>query len=158
MSNIAPSTASNALYLARCRASTHNESLCSRENAADLMGIDRGRLYRIEAGVNDPYPEEIVLMHGLYNDPKLPNWYCREKCPLGKDMPVVGDASLDRLTVRAIASLSNIKQVKKDLITITADGVISDDERPVLDDIIRNLDELNEINQNLKVWRERRDL
>lgn len=155
MSNIAPSTASNALYLARCRASTHNDTLASRENAADIMGIDRGRLYRIETGIADPYPEEIVLMADLYKAPELPNWYCREKCPLGDGVPVVGDASLDRLTVRAIASLSKIKQIKKDLVAITADGVISEDERPVLDDIIRDLDELNEINQNLKVWRER---
>ena len=155
MANIAPSTAVNALYLARCRASTHNESLHSRQNTADIIGIDRGRLYRIETGVNDPYPEEIVLMSDLYRAPELRSWYCREKCPLGDGVPVVRDASLDRLTVRAIASLSKIKQVKKDLICITADGVISEDERPVLDDIIRDLDELNEINQNLKVWREK---
>ncbi len=48
MANIAAKTASNIFYLARCNASTHNEQLSSREGAADIMSIDRGRLYRIE--------------------------------------------------------------------------------------------------------------
>lgn len=39
MSNIAAKTASNIFYQARCKASTHNEQLSSREGAADLMSM-----------------------------------------------------------------------------------------------------------------------
>ena len=67
MSNVAASTSSNIFYQARCKASTHNEQLRSRESAADYMLIDRGRLYRIESGLTNPYPEEVVLMADLYN-------------------------------------------------------------------------------------------
>lgn len=59
MSNITAKTASNRFYQARCTAAAHNDQLSSREGAADLMSIDRGRLYRIESGVADPYPEEV---------------------------------------------------------------------------------------------------
>lgn len=156
MPNIAPSTSTNAFYKARCAASTHNEQLKSREGAADIMSIDRGRLYRIERGVADPYPEEVHLMADLYGAPELRNWYCREKCPLGKNVPKVSaDVDLDRISIKAFSSLRKVSTVKDILLDIVADGVISQEEQPDLDQIIQVLDELNEINQNLKNWSEK---
>lgn len=67
MSNITAKTSSNVFYIARCEAAKHNEQLRSREGAADIMSIDRGRLYRIESGIANPYPDEIHLMADLYN-------------------------------------------------------------------------------------------
>lgn len=152
MANVASSTATNVLFMARCRASSHNEALGSRESAADIMGMDRGRLYRIETGIADPHPEEILLMADLYGDPKLMNWYCREKCPLGGDVPLIEDQTIEKLTVRALASLRKSEGVKDMLLDIMGDGIITDDELPALHEIIATLDELNEINQNLKNW------
>lgn len=152
MPNICDRTKANPFYQARLQASTHNEQLSSREGAADIMAIDRGRLYRIENGVADPYPEEVHLMADLYGAPELRNWYCRNKCPLGIDFPKIEDASLDRLTIRALASLRNVTEVKETLLGITADGIIDESEKPQLDEIIKRLDELNEINQSLKAW------
>lgn len=152
MSNIAAKTASNIFYQARCKASTHNEQLSSREGAADLMSIDRGRIYRIESGVADPYPEEVHLMADLYNAPELRNYYCTEICPLGCDMPKVGAVDLDRITIRALSSFKKISQTEKILLDITEDGIISDDERPAMQKVLENLGELEAITQNLKVW------
>jgi transcriptional regulator with XRE-family HTH domain len=155
MSNIASKTSTNVLYQARCAASAHNEQLKSRESTADIMSIDRGRLYRIESGVTDPYPEEIHMMADLYGAPELRNWYCRSKCPLGKNMPEVCDFSLDRISIRALSSLGKVGAVKEMLLSIVADGIISEDERPELEQIIAALDELNEVSQNLKNWAEK---
>ena len=83
MSNIASKTSSNVFYQARCEASTHNEQLKSREGAADIMSIDRGRLYRIESGIANPYPDEIHLMADLYNAPELEKFYWTGSCALG---------------------------------------------------------------------------
>ena len=152
MSNIAAKTASNIFYQARCKASTHNEQLSSREGAADLMSIDRGRIYRIESGVADPYPEEVHLMADLYNAPELRNYYCTEICPLGCDMPKVGAVDLDRITIRALSSFKKISQTEKILLDITEDGIISDDEKPAMQKVLENLGELEAITQNLKVW------
>lgn len=105
MSNITAKTSSNAFYQARCKASTHNEQLSSREGAADIMSIDRGRLYRIESGVTNPYPEEIHLMADLYNAPELRNYFCKNCCPLGEDVPEVSTSELDRITIKALSSL-----------------------------------------------------
>ena len=136
MSNIAAKTASNIFYQARCKASTHNEQLSNREGAADLMSIDRGRIYRIESGVADPYPEEVHLMADLYNAPELRNYYCTEICPLGCDMPKVGAVDLDRITIRALSSFKKISQTEKILLDITEDGIISDDERPAMQKVL----------------------
>lgn len=156
MPNITAKTSSNAFYQARCAASTHNEQLKSREGAADIMSIDRGRLYRIESGVADPYPEEVHLMADLYGAPELRNWYCRRKCPLGGNIPEVSaDVDLDRISIKAFSSLRKVSIVKDMLLDIVSDGVISQEEQSDLDQIIRVLDELNEINQNLKNWSEK---
>ncbi len=42
MSNLAANTKSNVFYKARCAAVKCNDSLSSRESAADIMSIDRG--------------------------------------------------------------------------------------------------------------------
>ena len=155
MSNITAKTSSNMFYKARCEASAHNERLSSREGAADIMSIDRGRLYRIESGIANPYPEEVHMMADLYNAPELRNHYSRETCPLGRDMPVLELEDLDRITVRAMASLRKVAQTKESLLDITADGVITEDEKPELRRILETLDEVTAIAQSLKVWAEK---
>ena len=152
MSNIAAKTSSNAFYKARCAAASHNEQLKSREGAADIMSIDRGRLYRIESGLINPYPEEVHLMADLYNSPELRNYYCTEMCPLGCEMPKVSIEELDRITIKALSSLRKVGNVKEMLLDITEDGVISEDEKPDLKVILESLGELEQISQNLKIW------
>lgn len=155
MANVTEKTSTNVFFKARCAASAHNEQLKSREGAADIMSIDRGRLYRIESGITNPYPEEIHLMADLYNAPELRNYYCREMCPLGCDMPVLELDDLDRITVRAMASLRKVTETKEMLLDITADGIITDEEKPTLKKILATLDEITVIAQSLKVWAEK---
>lgn len=152
MPNITAKTSSNIFYQARCTASTHNEQLSSREGAADIMSIDRGRLYRIESGLIHPYPEEVHLMADLYNAPELRNFYCRNCCPLGEDVPEVNAAEIDRITVKALASFRKIGETKELLLNITEDGIISENEKPEMDKVLKNLEELETISQNLRVW------
>lgn len=152
MSNIATETSSNIFYQARCAASKHNEQLSSREGAADIMAINRGRLYRIEKGVANPYPEEIHLMAGLYNAPELENYYCINICPLGSNIPKADISSLDRISLRAISVLREMGSVQELLIDITADGVISKDEVEDMHKILGTLEELEQIAQSLKLW------
>ncbi|MCM1223747.1 MAG: XRE family transcriptional regulator [Lachnospiraceae bacterium] len=152
MSNITAKTSTNIFYQARCKASAHNEQLSSREGAADIMSIDRGRLYRIESGLVNPYPEEIHLMADLYNAPELRNFYCRNCCPLGENVPEINATGIDRITIKALASFRKIGETKELLLSITEDGVISEDEKPELDKVLKNLEELETVSQNLRVW------
>lgn len=152
MANVTAKTSSNIFYKARCEAATHNEQLSSREGAADYMSIDRGRLYRIESGIAVPYPEEIRLMADLYNAPELENYFCRTMCPLGCEMPKAELANLDRITVRTLSVFRKIGKTKEMLLDITADGVIDESEKPELDDVVKNLEEVEEIAQSMRLW------
>lgn len=152
MANVTSKTSSNIFYQTRCTASKHNEQLRSREGAAEIMAIDRGRLYRIEKGVTNPYPEEIHLMAELYNAPELENYYCINICPLGSNIPKADVSSLDRISLRAISVLREMDSVQELLIDITADGVISKDEVEDMHTILNTLEELEQIAQSLKLW------
>lgn len=152
MANITAKTSSNVFYKARCEAATHNEQLSSREGAADIMSIDRGRLYRIESGIANPYPEEIHLMADLYNAPELENYYCINICPLGGEMPKADLVDLDRISIRALSTFRKIGETKELLLDITEDGVISEDEKGDLSKVLENLEELEQIAQSLKLW------
>lgn len=152
MSNVAAKTASNIFYQARCKASTHNEQLSSREGAADLMSIDRGRIYRIESGVADPYPEEVHLMADLYNAPELRNYYCTMMCPLGNEMPKAEILDLDRICVKVLSSFRKLDKTKELLLDITEDGMVSEDEKADMYEILKSLEELEGIAQNLRIW------
>ncbi len=152
MANITAKTSSNVFYKARCEAAKHNDQLSSREGAADIMSIDRGRLYRIESSIINPYPEEIRLMADLYNAPELENHYCTNMCPLGWDKPKADLADLDRISLRALATFRKLGETKEVLLDITEDGVIDESEKPQLDGILRTLDELEQVAQSLKIW------
>lgn len=152
MSNITAETNSNAFYQARCAASAHNEQLSSREGAADILSINRGRLYRIEKGLINPYPEEVHLMADLYNAPEIRNHYCTEMCPLGCEMPKIGIEDLDRITVRALSSFRKLGKTGEILLDITEDGVITEGERPDMQKVLAGLDELAAVAQNLRIW------
>ena len=152
MSNLTAETSSNAFYQARCAASAHNEQLRSREGAADIMSIDRGRLYRIEKGVLNPYPEEVHLMADLYNAPELRNFYCTGMCPLGCEVSKASVEDLDRITIRVVSAFRRLDGTKELLLDITEDGVVSDDERQDMRRVLESLEELEGIAQSLKIW------
>ena len=152
MANLTAKTSSNIFYKARCEAATHNEQLSSREGAADYMSIDRGRLYRIESGIAVPYPEEIRLMADLYNAPELENYYCRTMCPLGSEIPKAELADMDRITIRTLSTFRKIGETKEMLLDITEDGVIDENEKPQLEEILKNLEEVEAIAQSMKLW------
>ena len=152
MSNVAASTCANVFYQARCKASTHNEQLRSRESAADIMLIDRGRLYRIESGLANPYPEEVLLMADLYNAPELRNYFCTTMCPLGKDLPTVAVQDLDRITIRVLNTFRKVSETRELLLDITEDGVISPEERGDMQKILATLEEMEQVTQSLKLW------
>lgn len=152
MSNLTANTKSNVFYIARCEAATHNEQLSSREGAADIMSIDRGRLYRIESGIANPYPEEIHLMADLYNAPELRNYFCKTICPLGEDIPKAEMVDLDRITVKTLSAVRKLGETKELLLDITEDGVIDESEKKDMEKVLRNLEELEQIAQNMKLW------
>ncbi|MBQ9200639.1 MAG: XRE family transcriptional regulator [Lachnospiraceae bacterium] len=155
MPNITEKTAANVFYQARIKASKHNEALSSREGAADIMAIDRGRLYRIESDVAAPYPEEVRMMADLYHEPELCNYYCRKCCPLGKNIPEIRTGNLDKITLDVVRVLKDVYKTRDTLLDITEDGIIDENEKEDLKTVLENLERIAQVTQELRTWVEK---
>lgn len=137
----------NRCFQCRKEAAKYNDALSSRERAADLLGVSVSSLAEYENGITKVIPvDKVVLMAELYNAPELKAWYCTSECPIGRGFPMpTGDiSSVERTTMKLLKQLrqSDVQSVKESLVDITADGVISDDEKAELADILSYLDEL----------------
>ena len=153
MSKKATKAADNMYYLARSEASAFNEDLSSREKAAELVGIDRTRLARIELDTIAPYPEEVKAMAEVYNTPELCNSYCARECPIGKNsVREVTIDDFDRLALKVLGSLKDIDSLRASLIAISEDGVIEENEQDAFQEILDSLEKISVNAKALQLW------
>lgn len=155
MAKYATKAKENIFTQARYNAAKFNDRLNSREGASEELGIDRSRLARIELGSKNPFPDEVLMMSDIYNAPELKAHFCKYMCPLGKDFPEVKSEGLDRISIKALSSFRKISAAKELLLDITEDGIITEDEKKDLNEVINTLDEVSRIAQSLKIWAEK---
>lgn len=137
----------NPCFQCRKEAAKYNDKLNSREGAAEMLGVSVSSLADYELGITKVIPvDKVVLMAELYNAPKLKAWYCTTECPIGRSfpMPSANISTVERTTMRLLKQLrqDEVQDIKDTLIEITADGVISEDEKVDLAEILEYLDEL----------------
>lgn len=153
MGKKATKAADNVYYLARSEAAQQNPDFSSREKAAEIIGIDRTRLARIELDTISPYPEEVKAMANAYNMPELCNTYCARECPIGQNsVQEVSIDDFDRLALKVLGSLKDIDTLRASLISISEDGVITDNERPAFQRILDSLEKISNNAEALRLW------
>ena len=153
MGKKATKAADNMYYLARCEAAETDEAFSSREKAAELIGIDRTRLARIELDTIAPYPEEVKAMAEVYNMPELCNSYCARECPIGKNsVHEVTIDDFDRLALKVLGSLKDIDTLRLSLIAISEDGVIDESEQETFQHILDSLEKISINAKALQLW------
>ncbi|MBQ4537426.1 MAG: helix-turn-helix transcriptional regulator [Lachnospiraceae bacterium] len=153
MGKKATKAADNMYYLARCEAESGNPDFSSREKAAELIGIDRTRLARIELDTIVPYPEEVKAMAKAYNTPELCNSYCAKECPIGLNtVKEVTIDDFDRLALKVLGSLKDIDDLRASLIAISEDGVIAASEEATFHEILDSLEKISTNAKALQLW------
>ncbi len=153
MGKKATKAADNMYYLARSEAAEQNPDFSSREKAAEIIGIDRTRLARIELDTIPPYPEEVKAMADAYNVPELCNAYCSKECPVGKNtVKKVSIDDFDRLALKVLGSLKDIDALRASLIAISEDGIIEESERPAFQKILDSLEKISTNANALRLW------
>lgn len=153
MGKKATKAADNMYYIARCEAANTNEDFSSRESAAEITGIDRTRLARIELDTINPYPEEVLAMARAYNTPELCNSYCARECPIGQtSVKEVTIDDFDRLALKVLGSLKDIDELRMSLIAISEDGVISENEQATFHEILDSLEKISNNANALRLW------
>ena len=113
----------NVYFRARKQAAMYNDKLYSREGASELLGVSVSTLADYELGNTKVVPvDKVVLMADLYHCPELKTG----------------------ITLRLVQQFDSeeLNSMKKSLINIAADGIISEDERPELDLILKKLDDM----------------
>lgn len=153
MGKKATKAADNMYYLARSEAAENNPDFSSREKAAEIIGIDRTRLARIELDTLPPYPEEVKAMSQAYNVPELCNMYCARECPIGQSsVREVTIDDFDRLALKVLGSLKDIDSLRASLIAISEDGIIEENERPAFQKILDSLEKISTNAKALQLW------
>ena len=145
----------NVYFRARKNAAIYNDKLYSREGASELIGVSSSTLADYELGITKVVPvDKVVIMADLYNCPELKTGYCKHECPIGKTMPIATQVkSIEGIALRIIREFDSekIKNMEQSLIDIAADGIISDEEKPALEDLLKRLDALAEVISEMKL-------
>ena len=97
--------------------------------------------------------DKAVLMADRYNAPHLLNYYCIHECPIGCRQSLSDQVlNIDRVTVKLLKNLrvDELNEIKDSLIDIAADGKITEEEKPEMQEILEYLDELSRTISELK--------
>ncbi len=126
----------------------------TREKASEgMVGISASRIEKIEYGVQEPEPYDIIQMADCYKRPDLCNYYCSHCCAIGdRYVPAVEVAELSNIILETIASLNEINPLTGRLIQIAKDGKITDDEIKDFACISNKLDEISLAIDSLNLW------
>lgn len=129
----------------------------TREDASELLElISADKLERIENEKCQPSPFEVQLMSQKYKMPELCNYYCANKCDIGKEsVQEIKSRDLSQIVLQVLSALNSLKNQQERLIEITADGEVDGNE---LEDFVRIQKELEKISltvETLQLWSER---
>lgn len=153
MAKIATKAASSVHYRARMEAYSCNERLGSRDGAAEIIGIDRTRLARIELGTIVPYPEEVIMMADAYNAPELMNHYCTKECPIGRRIiPQAEPIHFDRLTIKVSNAVENCMDAGKTMRAIAGSGNFTERDVAELHEVLKTLKRVSQVAAEMEIW------
>lgn len=148
--------ANNVYYKYRKEAAKYNDRFNGREGAAEALGVSASTLADYELGITKIVPADIIIkMADVYNAPELRNYYCRNCCPLGNTLPEIEAENLDRISIETISILHKAERASQSLLDIVSDGVISEEEKPILEEVMMFLDDIDKTYHNLKTWVEK---
>ena len=145
----------NVYFRARKKAATYNERLYSREGASELLGISVSTLADYELGNTKVVPvDKVLLMADLYNAPELITGYCRYECPIHGFLPLATEEkNIQGIALRILKGFdeAELAGIKHDLVEISEDGIISNDEVQRMREILKHLEEIAETISELKI-------
>lgn len=111
-----------------------NKTGCSQERLADELGISRQTVSKWELGLSIPDAENIVA---------LSNFFKVSTDFLLKDYtPVSDEKNLDRIVIEFLNSAADLDKISKELVDIARDGIVDEEEKLRLYDMIKTVDDI----------------
>lgn len=153
MSRTATVAKGNIYY--ETRVMSQNPKCSNRLVAAELLGINKERLFFIETDQREAYPDEVLKMSELYKDEKIITHFCNNICAIGRKFSckvIHNDVSnVYKSSVIFIQSLKQAERAKDKILEILEDGEISDDELASVQECIVELQKIMSDILNLKL-------
>lgn len=114
----------------------------SQEALAEQLGVSRQAVSKWELGTTLPDTEKLIAISEFFN---VSADY------LLKDTESMGNgANMDRVVLRFLGLSQDMQAISEELVDIMADGIIDDDERKRIDDIMSSLDDISAIIAEIK--------
>lgn len=142
----------------------------SREKATDMISeieyngqkgkfnyLNYDKLVKLELGIQDFQPEDVLALSLAYNKPELRNHYCSRECLIGqKDAPKVEETdNVHKILVGMSVSLESINSKKLRLMEILEDGEVDSSEIQDLNKILEELEKISMTVEAIQLWCEK---
>ena len=113
----------------------------TQERWAEILGLSVESIRLYETGRCLPSDETAINMADLSGIGLLALWHLKEKSAIANDMlPELETVELPQAVIQLLCQLRDFKASTDELLTIAADGYVSEDERGVFDEILETLD------------------
>lgn len=151
----------NVYYQARIEKAKVDDRYASRAGASEAIGngISEEMIKNLELNLNKNNPVDVVLyLADAYNAPNLCFHHCKVDCPIGRMLSISDEVkSIDRVTVKLLKNLkvNELSEIKDKLLDIAEDGIITEDEKPDLKEVVEYLDKISVTISELKILSEK---
>lgn len=116
----------------------------TQERAAELLGISVESVRSYESGARIPPDDAVVRMADVYCTQFLAYQHLRASAEIARTyMPEVEAGDLATAILKLQKEVNDFLKCREDLLDITCDGIISEDERPRWEQILKELDDIN---------------
>lgn len=124
----------------------------TQERAAEQIGVSVGSIKDYESGKRIAPDDIVVRMIDIYNTQYLAYQHIKENVKAaGSLIPInIEVKDLPSSILRLQKEVTDFLRIRDDMIEITCDGVISGDERPRWDNIMKELDHISAAIMSLK--------
>lgn len=114
----------------------------SQEALAEKLHVSRQAISKWELGITLPEIENVLVISEFFD--------VSIDYLLKDDIQFDSHDNLDRVIIKFLASAQDMDKISKELIEITRDGIIDEQERKRLDNIVDTLDKISAIIDEIK--------
>lgn len=129
-----------------------NRAGMSREEASFALHIGSRTLASYERGETTAPPDVVLEMARVYDRPDLPAAYCSDVCPIGQRLAhKCRRDDLATTVLSILKELDDVNNIKMDLVSVSADGMVSAEEMAAYKNAMTQLVELEKAITEAKI-------
>lgn len=114
----------------------------SQEALAEKLHVSRQAISKWELGMTLPETDKVIVISNFFD--------VSIDYLLKDDIQMNSNESLDRVVIKFLASAQDMDNISKELLDITRDGIIDDEEKLRLDSIFDTLDNISAMIDEIK--------